>query len=400
MKKKIIYALIAIVASFCVILPVSATACAAPAEAKNIPLGGYGSRAAYLTDYSTGEVLYARNEDAKYPIASMVKIMTLNIVFEEIEKGALGLEDKITVSDTAAGMGGSQMFLEAGKEYTVDDLIKGITIVSANDASVALAETISGGIEPFVALMNEKAREYGMENTVFVNVTGLPADGQYSTAKDVDKMMRNLLRHDGYYKYSTIYMENYSHPDGRVTEFVNTNKLIKFYKGCDAGKTGFTNSAMFCLSASAKREDTRVVATVLGAENSKARFAEITSMFNYAFANYRTVKVVEKCVTIPAELNISGAKTRNFEFTADRDICVLEKKGKDSGYSVEINIDEGIKAPIAKGCKVGEIYVKNEATGEIIGSADLITQTDIESRGYLDGLADIMRNWFLGVLKK
>lgn len=398
MRKSLFFTLIAVIALVCAIVPISATACAAT-ESNKDQIGFYGSRAAYLTDYATGEVLYARNEDAEYPIASMVKIMTLNIVFDEIESGRLKLDNKIVISETAAGMGGSQMFLDAGKEYSVEDLVKGVIVVSANDASVALAETISGGVDAFITLMNEKATEYGMKNTVFVNVTGLPADGQHSTAKDVDTMMRRLLRHKEYYKYSSVYMENYSHPDGRITEFVNTNKLIRFYKGCDAGKTGFTNAAMFCLSASAKRDDTRVVATVLGAENSKARFAEITAMFNYAFANYKTVNVVEKGVAIPAEIKIAGANERTFEFVADRDIFVLHKKGATSDFTVEVEIDGDLKAPIEKGSAVGEIVVK-ATDGTVIGRANLITLDDIESRTYLDALADVMRNWFLGVIKK
>ncbi len=398
MRKSLFFTLIAVIALICAIIPISATACA-QTESNKEQIGSYGSRAAYLTDYATGEVLYARNENAEYPIASMVKIMTLNIVFDEIESGRLNFDDKIVISETAAGMGGSQMFLDAGKEYLVEDLVKGVIVVSANDASVALAETISGGVDAFITLMNEKAGEYGMKNTVFVNVTGLPADGQHSTAKDVDTMMRRLLRHKEYYKYSSVYMENYSHPDGRITEFVNTNKLIRFYKGCDAGKTGFTNSAMFCLSASAKRDDTRVVATVLGAENSKARFAEITAMFNYAFANYRTVNVVEKGVAIPAEIKIDGAKNRTFEFVADEDVCVLQKKGAKSDFTVEVEIDGNLKAPIRSGSRVGEIVVKTD-DGVVIGRAKLITLDDIESRTYLDGLSDIVRNWFLKVIKK
>lgn len=394
MRKSLFFTLVAVIALICAIVPISATACAA--TEKNKDLGSFGSRSAYLTDYATGEVLYARNEDAEYPIASMVKIMTLNIVFDEIESGRLKFDDKIVISETATGMGGSQMFLDAGKEYSVEDLIKGIIVVSANDASVALAETISGGVDTFISLMNERAKQYGMENTIFVNVTGLPADGQHSTAKDVDTMMCRLLKHEEYYKYSTIYMENYLHPDGRVTEFVNTNKLIRFYKGCDAGKTGFTNSAMFCLSASAKRDNTRVVATVLGAESSKARFSEITTMFNYAFANYKTVNLVEKGARIPAEIKIDGAKDKTFEFTADRNISVLEKKGGASDYTVEVKMKDNLKAPVSKGAEVGIIIVKT-SDGEIVGQAGLVTLQDVESKSYLDSIAEVIRNWFLGV---
>ncbi len=207
------------------------SACAAPD--KQVRPEDFNSRAAYLIDYDTGEVLFERNADDKYPIASMVKIMTLNIAFDEIKAGRLSLDQMITISDTAAGMGGSQMFLDAGKEYSVSDLIKGITVVSANDASVAVAETIAGSKEAFIDMMNERAAAMGLENTKFVNVTGLPQEGQYSTARDVTAMMRKLIGNPEYFNYSTIYMENYTHPGGRISELVNTNKLVRFYKGCD-----------------------------------------------------------------------------------------------------------------------------------------------------------------------
>ena len=265
------------------------TFAAEAAPDKQINLENFNSRAAYLIDYDTGKVLYERNPDERYPIASMVKIMTLNIAFDEIAAGRLALDQMIAISDTAAGMGGSQMFLDAGKEYSVSDLIKGITVVSANDASVAIAETIAGSKEAFIDMMNERAAAMGLENTKFVNVTGLPESGQYSTARDVTAMMRKLLGNPDYFKYSTIYMENYTHPGGRISELVNTNKLVRFYKGCDGGKTGFTNDAMYCLSATAKRGDTRVIATVLGAESSKSRNNEISTLFNYAFHNYKTI---------------------------------------------------------------------------------------------------------------
>ena len=243
MRKFIIF--LAVFVMFSLTITAGCTATAMENSEQNVVNGS--ARSAYLMDYDTGTVIYERNSDAKHPIASMVKIMTLLLTFENVNNGTLSLDEKLTISQTASGMGGSQMFLDAGKEYSVSDLIKGVTVVSANDASVALAEAISGSKEAFVDLMNEKAQKLGMVNTVFVNVTGLPESGQHSTAKDVSIMMRELLKNDEYYKYSGIYMENYTHPDGRISELVNTNKLIRFYNGCDAGKTGFTNDAMFCL---------------------------------------------------------------------------------------------------------------------------------------------------------
>ncbi len=359
-------------------------------------LESYSSRSAYLIDYDTETVLYERNPDEKYPIASMVKIMTLNIVFDEIEKGNLNFDEKVLISERASGMGGSQMFLDAGLEYSVNDLIKGVTVVSANDASVALAERVAGSVESFIDLMNERAKQYGMENTVFVNVTGLPQDGQYSTARDVSKMMKNLLKHPKYYDFSSIFLENYNHPDGRVTELTNTNKLIRFYDGCDGGKTGFTNDAMFCLSATAKRGDTRVIATVLGAPTSKDRNKEVSDLFNYGLHNYRTVKIIEKNKPIDGEVNIQGAKSSKITLYAKDDIAILEKRGVKNDYEVKIELADNLKAPIEKWARVGTVQLLNER-GEVIGETEIITMTDIECRSYLDGIRKILENWFLPV---
>ena len=371
------------------------SACAAPD--KQVRPEDFNSRAAYLIDYDTGEVLFERNADDKYPIASMVKIMTLNIAFDEIKAGRLSLDQMITISDTAAGMGGSQMFLDAGKEYSVSDLIKGITIVSANDASVAVAETIDGSKEAFIDMMNERAAAMGLENTKFVNVTGLPQEGQYSTARDVTAMMRKLIGNPEYFNYSTIYMENYTHPGGRISELVNTNKLVRFYKGCDGGKTGFTNDAMYCLSATAKRGDTRVIATVLGAESSKSRNNEISSMFNYAFHNFKTVKLLEKDKTFPAEIKIDGAKEGVVELAAKEDLTVQEKRGEKGAYELRFTLNAGIKAPVSAGSEIGVVELIDKNTGETLGKTAILTMSDINRRTLLDGIGTIFDNWFFGI---
>ena len=350
---------------------------------KQVNLENFNSRAAYLIDYDTGKVLYERNPDERYPIASMVKIMTLNIAFDEIAAGRLTFDQMITISDTAAGMGGSQMFLDAGKEYSVSDLIKGITVVSANDASVAIAETIAGSKEAFIDMMNERAAAMGLENTKFVNVTGLPESGQYSTARDVTAMMRKLLGNPDYFKY--------------ISELVNTNKLVRFYKGCDGGKTGFTNDAMYCLSATAKRGDTRVIATVLGAESSKSRNNEISTLFNYAFHNYKTVKLLEKGKAFPAEIKVEGAKDVTVELAADRDLTALEKRGEKRAYELRFVADDGLKAPIARGSVIGKVELIDKNSGEVYGCAGIITLTDIEKRSLLDGIGSIFDNWFFGI---
>lgn len=376
----------------------SALGSAFVAEAKGEKaLSSFNSRSAYLIDYATGEVLYERNADAKYPIASMVKIMTLSIVFDEIEAGRLSVDDVITVSEEAAGMGGSQMFLDAGADYKLGDLIKGVVVASANDASVAIAETISGSKEAFIDLMNEKAVEMGLTNTKFINVTGLPGDGQYSTARDAANMLSYLIKHPAYFDYSTIYMENYAHPDGRISELVNTNKLVRFYKGCDGGKTGFTNDAMYCLSATAKRGDMRVIATVLGAESSKERNKEISSMFNYAFANYDSVTVLKKGVPMEAELTVKGAKAGTVKVATDADLAFLAKRGEKPRYKPEIEIFSDLKAPIAAGDKIGVVRLVSDQTKDIKCEVGLLAAEDISKRDLGDSLEMILDNWFMGI---
>ncbi len=351
---------------------------------------GENCAAYYLMDYETGTKMLAYNENERRPIASMVKIMTLILSFDSLDSGQLSLSQKVAVSERAAAMGGSQMFLEEGDVYTISDLIKGVTMMSANDASVLLAETISGNVDQFVALMNKKATELGLKDTVFVNCTGLPEEGQYSTAKDVSYMMRALLKHDKYYEYSASYMEDYTHPDGRVTQFVNTNKLVRFYADCDAGKTGFTNDAMFCLSASAKRDGMRVIATVLGADSSKNRFAKITEMFNFAFSNYKISTIID---TQPIEntIVVDNGKVEKIAVAAERAVTVL-RKTTDKDFAVEIDLVDSIDAPVVAGQKVGTLRVV-DGNGVVLDEVAIISLDTVAKKTYLDALLEVIKNW-------
>ncbi|MGN0822839.1 MAG: D-alanyl-D-alanine carboxypeptidase family protein, partial [Candidatus Gallimonas sp.] len=230
-------------------------------------------KSAYLCDFDTGTVVYRQNETERLPIASMCKIMTLLLSFEAVDDGALSYDEQIVISDRAAGMGGSQVFLDANLAYSAEQLMKSVAVCSANDSCVALAERIAGSEEAFVEKMNARARELGAENTLFANCTGLPREPQYSCAQDVSVMLRALLTHGKYYEFSKVWLEDFAHPDGRTTSMTNTNKLIRFYKGCDGGKTGYTAQAGFCLASTAKRGDTRLVSVVIGAESSDKRFS-------------------------------------------------------------------------------------------------------------------------------
>jgi len=343
---------------------------------------------AYLTDFNSGRVLFAKNENERHEIASMVKIMTANLAFEAVERGELSLDEDITVSETASSMGGSQMFLDANTAYKATDLIKGIIIASANDASVAIAERLCGSHEAFVVLMNERAAQLGMNDTKFCCATGLPDSGeQYSTARDVNIMTRQLMSHAKYYDYAGIWMEDYTHPSGRVTQLVNTNKLIRGYRGCIGGKTGFTNEAGFCLSAGAERDGVKVAATLIGGSDSKKRFAEVSAMFNYAFANYKSVTLYKAGAPLADRVAIKGGKTDSIAVAPASDIAALMATG-DNKPEVTFEFNEGLKAPIAKGDEVGRAILTDASSNQTV--VPLISLDNVDKSTFWDDIKRIL----------
>ena len=301
----------ALFAAFCAPVAARATAFADGFSVKGA--------AAYLVDSESGTVMYAKNENDRRPIASMVKIMTALLTFEAVERGELSLSENVFVSENASGMGGSQVFLDADTEHPASQLIKAVIVCSANDACVALAERIAGSVEGFVADMNARASELGMADTHFANCTGLPAADGFSTARDVSVMFRELIKHPEYFEYSRIWLEDYVHPDGRTTSMTNTNKLVRFYNGCDGGKTGFTAEAKFCLAATAERNGMRPVAVVLGGESSKERFAAVSSMLDHAFGAYERRTVVRAGDILDRTLEVRAGKKRTLALTVRDD---------------------------------------------------------------------------------
>ena len=344
---------------------------------------------AYLSDYATGAELFSQNADSRHEIASMVKIMTANLVFDAIEAGKIGLADTVTVSEYASSMGGSQMFLDAHEKYKVDDLIKGVIVASANDAAVALAETVSGSAEGFVAEMNDKAAELGMTNTKFANPTGLPSENeQYSTARDVNTMTRELIGHEKYHDYSDIWTEEFTHPSGRVTTLTNTNKLIRSYQGCIGGKTGFTDSAKFCVSACAERNGTKTVATVIGADDSKTRFAEACKLFNYTFANFRNQTVCKKGEKIDRSVVVERSRVKTMTPVAATDASILIKQGDE--VKIEYEMPDKVKAPISKGDVIGKIKITHEGK---VYYFDLVSDSDVPRATIWDIIKDLAGKW-------
>lgn len=347
-------------------------------------------KSAYLMDYNTGECLYKENETARMPIASVCKVMTLTLVFDAIRDGSLALTDTVTVSENAAGMGGSQVFLESGCEYEVNQLIKSIIVCSANDSCVALSETVAGGEQEFVARMNEKAKSLGCTDTLFANCTGLPRDTQYSCAKDVATMFSNLIKYEDYFKYSKIWLEDFAHPEERTTSMTNTNKLIRKYPACDGGKTGFTNEAGFCLASTAQKNNMRLVSAVLGASSSDDRFSSAIKMFEYGFANFKNKIVLDKDVTLNDEFFVRGGKKDTFLVRPERNAYIFSANDKTPEVSYVLIADD-VKAPVAENSVVGRIEIYKDNV--LADTVNVVAAECVEKAGFIDYFKQIAQNW-------
>lgn len=386
MNKKLMIGLSVLFAALFAFIP-SASAVAG-AENSTASLAGT-SKAAIILDADTGTVVFEKNTADRLPIASMVKIMTLAIAFDEVNKREIPLDTVVTVSDNAASMGGSQAFLDAGAEYSLDELLKSIVVASANDSCVAIAEYLYGSVDAFVAEMNARAAEWGMTDTAFSNCTGLPKDGQYCCAKDVATMFGKLIAHDKFFEYAKVWMYDFVHPDGRVTGLTNTNKLIRFYNGCDGGKTGYTDAARSCITVTAKRGDTRLICVSIGAENSKTRNKEVSEMLNYGFANYKTRYAVHKSDEI-GEFAVDNGKTDSIKVVVASDYTVFSKIGDGGEITVTPNIG-AIKAPVEAGDKVGTVEISVD--GQKVGEVDALAAESCQKRGYLDIVDDFISEW-------
>ena len=359
------------VALFCVCAAVSAVF-VPTARAEGFSAEG---RSAYLVDAATFTPLYAKNENERLPIASMVKIMTVLLTLEAVDRGELSLDEKVPVSENAASMGGSQVFLDAGTEHRAGDLLKSVIVASANDSCVALAERVSGSVEGFVSDMNARAAELGMKDTRFANCTGLPAAESFSTAHDVALMFREVIRHPVYFEGAGVWLEDYVHPDGRTTVMTNTNKLVKFYNGCDGGKTGFTSEAKFCLAATAERDGMRVIAVVAGADSSKSRFNAVSSMFNHAFGSFKAEKLLGAGELAAQRVKVAGGKERSVGVTVSEDIVRLAPRSDKAAAELRLELPDKVKAPVRKGDVVGKGYVVVDGTA--VREFDLVAAEDV-----------------------
>lgn len=353
----------------------------------NAPLS-VSSKSAILMDVGSGQILYEKNAHDKLPPASVTKVMTMLLICEALDSGKITLDDSVQISENAASMGGSQIFLEAGEVQKVDTLLKGIAVASANDGCVAMAEYIGGSVESFVDMMNAKAKELNMKDTNFVNTNGLPVDNHYTSAHDIAIMSRELLKHDVISKYLTTWMDQVVVGKKQITVgLANTNKLIKHYQGATGVKTGFTQQAKYCLSASAKRGDTHLVAVTLGAETSPERFKDATSLLNFGFVNYESVKLCSKNDNI-ATLTLDKADEQKINLVAKEDLSVLIKKGGNKDFTRKIKVNENPTIPIKKGTNLGYVEIYQGKT--LVGKVDLVNTKDIQKASYLKMLQRVI----------
>lgn len=353
--------------------------------------------AAVLVEGSTGTVIFEKNKDEKLRPASVTKVMTLLLIFEALEEGSISLMEDVSVSEHAASMGGSQVYLEPYEVQNVDTMIKCISIASANDASVAMAEHIAGSHEEFVARMNARAKELGMNNTNFVNCTGLDADNHYTSAYDIALMSRELIsRFPQITNYCTVWMDTFVHTTkkGR-TEFglTNTNKLIKSYKGITGLKTGSTSISKYCLSATARRNNMDLIAVIMAAPDTKTRFMEAAKLLNYGFANYSVFVDDHKDVTLEPVRITKGVS--DYVYGKIRgDFSYLCSKGiSPENIRKEVILYDKVAAPITTEDKVGDIiyYYENEK----IGSVDILAKEKVDKAGYKDNFIKSLRKYFL-----
>ena len=398
MKRKIYFAFLCI-CFFCMTEVVRATYVTIPTWSENALVETSGEigenfldlscESAILISQDTGEVLYEHNAHEKLRPASVTKVMTILLIMEEIDSGRLSYSDKIACSENASSMGGSQIWLDATEELTVDEMLKAICVVSANDCTVAMAEHIAGSEEMFVEKMNQRAKELGMNDTTFKNCHGIDEDGHETSSYDIALMSRELLKnHPEITKYTTIWMDSFR--DGK-SELVNTNKLIKNYQGATGLKTGSTSLALFNLSASATRENLSLIAVVMRAPTTKERFSCARKLLDYGFSNYQYKKLAEKDCEVMKVPVMKGTEAEVAVKYSDSVGKVMKKK-EDGNVEQEVIINGDIIAPIQKGDVLGNVFYR--VNGEEVASVELVADSSVEKLSFFNMGKRVVKKWF------
>ena len=365
--------------------------CSAQSESWQPTLAQH-AKAAILMDAGTGTVLFSKNEHTHLPIASVTKVMTMLLIFEAIDKRQVHLYDTVRVSDHAASMGGSQIFLKPGESMTLSDLMKGIAMASANDAAVAVAEHVAGSEANFIRKMNDKAHQLGLHDSHFVNTNGLPAPQHYSSAYDVAIISKELLNHEGVTRFSGSFSDHLRKNTAKPFWLVNTNKLVRFYQGMDGVKTGYTSESLYCLSASAKRGDLRMIAVVLGEPSSVVRNAEVVEMMNYAFSQYSAKSVFKKGQVVTL-VPVSKGESTAVAAIASRTVTQLIKKDETRPMGQVITEIHPLKAPVKKGQVVGHVVVLFQ--GRTTARVPLLAVADVQPVSWWEMLGRSLHKMFL-----
>ena len=347
------------------------------------------AKSAILVDNLSGKVLYEKNANEKLAPASMTKLASMLIVMEAIDNGSLKLEDKVTISEEAANMGGSQVFLQAGEVYTVHDLLKSVAIASGNDAVVALAEKVGGSVSGFVDMINKRLKELGATNTNFVNPHGLDAEGHYSTARDMSIIARELLRHEKILEYTSIYEEYLEKNDGSRIWLVNTNRLVRFYDGVDGLKTGFTKTAGYCLTATAKKNNFRLISVVMGEDTTENRSSDTVKMLNYGFNTFK-INIIKKKGESLGKVRVEKGKQDFANIVLLNDTTeILKNTDPVSEYKFNLKVDK-IKAPLKIGDIVGSAEIIDN-DGNIVDEVDVTIDKEIKKANILDYMLKNLR---------
>ena len=352
-----------------------------------------GAKAGLLMNIETGTIMYEKNSHERLSVASMTKMMGMILIMEALEDGKIRLEDKVIVSKNASSMGGSQIWLETGEEITIIDLIKGVMLASANDGIVALAERVGGTEKRFVEMMNQKAHELGLQDTNFVNPTGLDEENHYSSAYDMSIIAKELLKHEQILEYTSIYEDYLRKGTNREYWLVNTNKLIKTYNGADGLKTGMTDKAGYCMAVTAKRNNMRLLAIVLGEESGKVRNEETANLLDYGFNTYE-LETIEEKGKILGEITIDKANINPIKIVSNKDVTILKKKGEDKKeYKTDVKLNS-LKLPIKKGSEIGSLIVLDDL-GNQIDKVTITVNNDIKK----DNFFNIFKKVLFSIIK-
>lgn len=347
------------------------------------------AKSVIVMEAGTGTVIYERNSHEKLHPASMTKLMTMLLIIESVEKGVINFDDMVTVSENASSMGGSQILLETNEKMSVEDLLKGIAVASGNDAAVAMAEKIGGTEEMFVQMMNERAKELGLTDTNFKNVHGLDDVNHYSSASDMALIAKELVKHPKILEFTSIYEDYLRKGTDRTFWLVNTNKLVRFYEGVDGLKTGYTSEAGFCLTATANINDMRIITVVMGEPDSKTRNSEVSSIFDYVYAQYAVDKIVSKDDSL-GEYKVDKGKKEKVDVVPLEDATILHKKTDSvDNVNYEVEVDNLI-APLYVGDKVGKLVLKQNNV--VVKTVDLTVKEDIPKANILETFWKILKD--------